>query len=530
MQEKNESLKASGFSNTGQVFWDLPTTALYEEVIRLREGVIAHLGPLVIRTGQYTGRSPRDKFIVEEPDSRERIWWGEVNQSFDLEKYERLRSRGLAYLQGRDLYIQELYAGAEPAHQVSLRIITESAWHAMFARNMFIRELDVEKLERFQPEYTMIAIPHFRAIPEIDGTRSEVFVILNFGRREILIGGTAYAGEIKKAIFTLMNYLLPLRGVLSMHCSANYGRDPHDVALFFGLSGTGKTTLSIDSTRTLVGDDEHGWYEHGIFNLEGGCYAKVIRIAAEHEPEIYETTRMFGTILENVTIDQRTRRIDLNDDSLTENTRAAFPISHLKNATRSGIAGHPKVIFFLTADAFGVLPPIARLTPEQAIYYFLLGYTAKVAGTERGVKEPQATFSPCFGAPFMVLSPTIYARMLGENIRKHNVQVWLVNTGWTGGAYGVGKRISLPSTRAIVHAVLDGSIESIPRELDPIFGLQVPTAVRDVPVELLRPRSTWDDPEAYDRAARELAGRFRTAFQHFEADVSPEIREAGPRT
>lgn len=407
MQQKNESLKALGFHNLGQIFWNLSTPALYEEVVRRKEGVIAHLGPLVVRTGQYTGRSPHDKFIVREPRSQDKVWWGKVNQPLDPEVYERLRSRVMAYLQGRDLYIQELYSGADPRYRISLRVISESAWHALSARNMFVQELDQKKLEHFQPEYTIIHTPLFRAVPELDGTRSEVFVILHFGRKEVLIGGTSYAGEIKKFAFTAMNYLLPLQGVLSMHASANYGKDLNDVALFFGLSGTGKTSLSIDSTRTLIGDDMHGWGENGIFNLEGGCYAKMIRISKEHEPEIYETGRQFGTILENVTIDPITRRLDFDDDSLTENTRAAFPISHLNIATRSGIGGHPKVIFFLTADAFGVMTPVARLTPEQAIYYFLLGYTAKVAGTEQGIKEPKTTFSPCFEAPFMVHSPVV---------------------------------------------------------------------------------------------------------------------------
>lgn len=529
MLNKMNRLNALGFGYLGNVHFNLPTTALYEEAIRGREGMIAHLGPLVVRTGQYTGRSPNDKFIVEEPSSQERIWWGNVNQPFSEEQYDRLRNRIMAYLQGRDLYVEELYAGADQAHRISLQVISESAWHSLFARTMFIIEKDWQNLDDFEPGWTMIHVPHYRAIPELDRTRSHVFVILNFGRREILIGGSSYAGEMKKSIFTVMNYILPCQDILSMHCSANQGRDPADVALFFGLSGTGKTTLSIEANRTLIGDDEHGWGDNGIFNIEGGCYAKVIRISAEQEPEIYESTRKFGTILENVTIDPQTRRIDLNDDSLTENTRAAFPISHLENASRDGIAGHPRTIFFLTADAFGVLPPIARLTPEQAIYYFLLGYTAKVAGTERGVKEPQATFSTCFGAPFMVHSPEVYANMLGEKINQHGAQVWLVNTGWTGGPYGEGQRIHLPYTRAMIHAALEGKLDQVEFRTGPIFGLNVPTEVPGVPAEVLRPRLTWKDQDAYDRKARDLANRFTEAFKPFEAKVSTAVKEVGPK-
>ncbi|MFB3903200.1 MAG: phosphoenolpyruvate carboxykinase (ATP) [Acidobacteriota bacterium] len=529
MPDGINSLSALGFVNLGNIFWDLPTTALFEEAIRTKEGLTAHLGPLVVRTGQYTGRSPMDKFLVEEPGSSGKIWWGAVNKKFSPDNYEDLRNRVLAYYQGRDIFVQSLYAGADERYRTPIRVITPSAWHAMFARTMFIRELDREKLQAFTPEYTLIHAPAFRAIPESDHTRSEVFVILHFGRREILIGGTSYAGEMKKSVFTMMNYLLPLKNVLSMHCSANYGKDRDDVALFFGLSGTGKTTLSIESRRTLIGDDEHGWSDDGIFNLEGGCYAKVIRISRDHEPEIFETTRKFGTILENVTIDRQTRRLNLDDDSLTENTRAAFPISHLENADRSGVAGHPKYVFFLTADAFGVLPPIARLTREQAIYYFLLGYTAKVAGTERGVKEPEATFSACFGAPFMVHSPTLYAHMLGDRIARHNAEVWLVNTGWTGGRYGEGKRIHLPFTRAMIQSVYAGALAHSRFEEDPVFRLQVPAEIPGVPREVLRPRSTWRDPPDYDRKAAELAERFAEAFRPFESEASSEVCAAGPR-
>ena len=463
MHSKLDRLKSLGFENLGTVHWNLPITSLYEESIRRREGLLAYLGPLVVRTGQYNGRSPNDKYIVKEESCQADIWWGSANRPFSEENYERLRSRVLAYMQGRDLFIQELYVGASPEHRLSLQVISESVWHSIFSRTMFIRELNPESLDTFKPEYTLIHVPSFHATPELDGTRSEVFIVLNFKRKEILIGGSAYAGEIKKSVFTLMNYLLPLGKVLSMHCSANFGENPEDVALFFGLSGTGKTTLSIEANRTLVGDDEHGWSDDGVFNLEGGCYAKVIRISKEEEPEIYQTTRRFGTILENVAIDSKSRVIDLEDPYLTENTRAAFPISHLENASRSGTAGHPRVIFFLTADAFGVLPPIAKLTTEQAMYYFLLGYTAKVAGTERGVQEPQTTFSTCFGAPFLVHPPEVYASMLGDKIRQHGPQVWMVNTGWTGGPFGE-VRPGLRSKSLRAGREVSGCVQNVRRD------------------------------------------------------------------
>lgn len=523
-------LEKLGLENTGPVHWNLSTAALYEEAVRHREAKISHLGPLVVRTGPYTGRSPNDKFIVYESETEDLVWWGASNHSFATAHYEHLRDRVLAYLQGRDLYVQDVYAGADPKHQIAIQVISESAWHALFARTMFIRELDEEKLKIFDAEYTLIHVPHFHAIPKMDATNSEVFVVLNFQRKEIIIGGSAYAGEMKKAVFTLMNYLLPVNNVLSMHCSANYGKDTDDVALFFGLSGTGKTTLSIDTTRKLVGDDEHGWNENGIFNLEGGCYAKVIRLSKENEPEIYATTRRFGTILENVTIvDQRSRRLDFDDDSLTENTRAAFPITHLSNASPEQMVGHPKQIFFLTADAFGVLPPLAHLTPDQAVYYFLQGYTAKVAGTERGVTEPQATFSPCFGAPFMVLSPTVYAKMLGEDIQKYDVNVWLVNTGWTGGPYGEGQRMDLPYTRAMVRAVMEEKLDEAIYQTDPMFGLQIPTSVPGVPEKVLIPRNTWADQVAYDAQAEKLAKLFIKNFEKFSEEVPEAVKESGPK-
>jgi phosphoenolpyruvate carboxykinase (ATP) len=520
-------LDKHGIQNVNAVYWTLSTALLYEEVLRRREGRMAHLGPLVVRTGQHTGRSPNDKFVVREPSSADRIWWGSVNHPMEPANFETLFRRMLAYLQGRDLFVQDCFAGADPAYQLPIRVVTEAAWHSLFARNMFIQATP-EQLVSHVPAFTVIDTPRFHAIPDVDGTRSEVFIVIHFARRLVLIGGTEYAGEIKKAIFTALNYLLPQQHVLSMHSSANVG-PRGDVAIFFGLSGTGKTTLSADPTRTLIGDDEHGWSDHSVFNFEGGCYAKVIHLSREAEPEIYETTRRFGTILENVAIDSATGRLDLDDDSLTENTRAAYPVSHIPNAKSDGLGGHPSNIIMLTADAFGVLPPIARLTPEQAMYHFLSGYTAKVAGTERGITEPQATFSACFGAPFMALPPTVYANLLGEKIAQHNVSVWLVNTGWSGGPYGVGQRMKIAHTRAMVRAALAGTLAGVPAVPDPVFRLAVPTACPDVPSEVLNPRSTWADRGAYDAQARKLASMFAENFKAFAEDTPTEVRAAGPR-
>ncbi|UCC73702.1 MAG: phosphoenolpyruvate carboxykinase (ATP) [Gemmatimonadota bacterium] len=522
-------LEEIGIRNVNTVWWNLNTPALYEHALQRHEALLAHLGPLVVRTGQFTGRSPNDKYVVKEPSSEGVVWWGPVNQPIDEERYRALRARLTAYFQGKDLYVEDCYIGADPATQMPIRVITETAWHKLFARNMFLRERDPEKLAGHKPEFNIIHAPGFNADPQLDGTHSEVFVLVHFGRKETIIGGTSYAGEIKKAMFTVMNYYLPRRGVLSMHCSANYGKDENDVAIFFGLSGTGKTTLSADPERTLIGDDEHGWSDEGVFNFEGGCYAKVIGLDPKTEPEIYETTRRFGTILENVAIDTRSRRVDLGSDAFTENTRASYPISHIPNATRAGRAGHPKTIIMLTCDAFGVLPPVARLSNAQAMYHFLSGYTAKVAGTERGVTEPQATFSACFGAPFMALKPSVYADLLGQKIVGHDVQTWLINTGWSGGPYGIGERMSLPYTRAMVRAVLNGGLDGVPLKEDPVFGVQVPEACPDVPSEVLQPRSTWQAPAAYDQQARELAGMFVENFKQFEADVSKEVRAAGPQ-
>ena len=519
-------LENHGLHNLWSAWWNMPSSALYDTAVRNREGVTVHLGPLAVRTGQHTGRSPNDRFVVKEPSTEDKVWWGKINLPLDLEHFRVLRRRMLSYLEGKQVFIQDCYAGADPAYRLPIRIITETAWHNLFPRNMFIRELDRERLRRHIPEFTVIHAPNFTSILEEDGTNSSAFIILNFAERQILIGGTAYAGEIKKSIFSVMNFRMPQRGVLPMHCSANMDANG-DVAIFFGLSGTGKTTLSADPTRTLIGDDEHGWSDHGVFNFEGGCYAKVIRLSAEAEPEIYETTRRFGTILENVGYNAHTRRIDLDDDSLTENTRAAYPISHIANATRDGLGGHPKNVIFLTADAFGVLPPIAKLTPEQAMYHFISGYTAKVAGTERGVTEPQATFSACFGAPFLPLHPFTYAKMLGDKIDRHGANVWLVNTGWTGGPHGVGHRMPIAHTRAMVAAALDGSLATVETRPHPVFGVQVPLHVPNVPDHVLDSRSTWADPAAYDAQTHKLAAMFRQNFKQFEDEVAPVVLAAG---
>ncbi len=516
-----------GLRNLNNVYWNLTTPILYEQIIRRREGLLSHLGPVVVRTGSFTGRSPNDKFIVKEPTSEHEIWWGDVNRPFSEEKFNQIWYRMQAYLQGNDIFVQDCYVGADEKHRIPLRVITEYAWHSLFARNMFIRILDENELKNHVPEYTIIDLPKFHAVPELDGTNSEAFILVNFKEKLILIGGTSYAGEIKKSAFTVMNYLLPKKNILSMHCSANVG-PKGDTAIFFGLSGTGKTTLSTDPNRALIGDDEHGWSDDGVFNFEGGCYAKVIRLSPEAEPEIWETTRKFGTILENVAIDSYWRRPDFNDSTFTENTRASYPITHLENIVEEGKAGHPQNIVFLTADAFGVLPPISRLTPEQAMYHFLSGYTAKVAGTERGVTEPQATFSTCFGAPFMPQHPSVYAKLLGEKIKKHEVKCWLVNTGWTGGPYGVGHRMEIKYTRAMLNAALDGKLDDVPYVEDPIFKVHVPTECPGVPNEVLIPENTWQDKEAYRQKAKELAAKFAENFKQYEAYVSEEVKKAGP--
>ena len=522
------SIEQHGIKNVAALHWNLTTSALYEKIVSRQEGLIAHLGPVVVRTGAYTGRSPKDKFIVYEPSSAHHIAWGEQNRSMSPEKFEILHARLLAFLQGRELFIQDCYAGADPEHRIPIRVITTQAWQNLFARNLFVQIKNKEELEQHQPEFTIISAPDFHAVPELDGTNSEACIIVNFAKRLILIGGTSYGGEIKKSVFTILNYYLPQQEVLSMHCSANMG-EKGDVAIFFGLSGTGKTSLSADPTRRLIGDDEHGWWSGGVFNFEGGCYAKMIRLNPQAEPEIYECTRRFGTILENVGIDLESRRLDLNDDSLTENTRGAYPISHLQNIVRSGVGDHPRNIFMLTCDAFGVLPPISRLTPEQATYHFLSGYTAKVAGTERGMgNEPSATFSTCFGAPFMALPAEVYARLFREKVQRHQATCWLVNTGWTGGAFGVGHRMDIGHTRALLRAALTGVLNDIPFHQDPTFGLFVPDSVPGVPEEILHPRNTWRDKRAYDLVAQELIAKFSENFGEYAPKVEPTVREAGP--
>jgi phosphoenolpyruvate carboxykinase (ATP) len=520
-------LENHGIQNVKTAYWNMPTSALYEHVVRRDEGMVSHLGPIVVRTGDHTGRSPNDKFLVKEPSSENHIWWGEINRPFEPDKFDALYKRLCTHLQGREVYVQDCFAGADTHFRLPIRVITTQAWHSIFARNMFIRP-DWSKTQDHVPEFTVVSVPSFHAEPELDSTRSSTFIIVHFGKKLVMIGGTAYAGEIKKSVFTILNYTLPLQSVLSMHCSANIGGN-EDVALFFGLSGTGKTTLSTDPERRMIGDDEHGWTDRGVFNFEGGCYAKVIRLSKEGEPQIYACTRKFGTILENVAIDATTRRIDLDDESLTENTRAAYPITHLDNIEPSGLGGHPQNIFMLTCDAFGVLPPIARLTPHQAAYHFLAGYTAKVAGTERGITEPKTTFSPCFGAPFMALHPSIYANMLAEKIARHKVHCWLVNTGWTGGPYGVGSRMKLAHTRAMIRAALTGSLADIPTVTDPIFDLKVPQQCPNVPSEVLQPEKTWSNKQDFRAKAQELAERFHKNFERFAADTPEEVRNAGPK-
>ena len=522
------NIEQHGIKNVKALHWNLTTSALYEQIVAGQEGLIAHLGPVVVRTGAYTGRSPKDKFIVYEPSSADHIAWGEQNRSMAPDKFDILHARLLAFLQGRELFIQDCYAGADPQHRIPIRVITTQAWQNLFARNLFVQIKDKEELERHQPQFTIISAPNFHAVPELDGTNSEAFIIVNFAKRVILIGGTSYGGEIKKSVFTILNYYLPQREVLSMHCSANMG-EKGDVAIFFGLSGTGKTSLSADPTRRLIGDDEHGWWSGGVFNFEGGCYAKMIRLNPQAEPEIYACTRRFGTILENVGIDLETRRLDLNDDSLTENTRGAYPISHLQNIVREGVGDHPRNIFMLTCDAFGVLPPISRLTPEQATYHFLSGYTAKVAGTERDMgNEPSATFSTCFGAPFMALPAEVYARLFREKVQRHKATCWLVNTGWTGGSFGTGHRMDIGHTRALLRAALTGILDAMPFHQDPTFGLFVPDSVPGVPEEILHPRNTWSDKAAYDRVAQELIAKFSDNFAEYAPKVEPAVKEAGP--
>jgi len=519
-----------GLKNLGYVHWNLSSPALYEFAVRRFEGQVAHLGPLVVNMGQHTGRAAKDKYVVDEPTTTNDVWWGKVNVKYPEKRFDALLKRMTAYLRGKMIFVQDCYAGSDPNYRQAVRVISENAWHSLFVRNMFVKDPGRSNLKDFVPDFTVLQCPSFNADSEEDQTRSGTFVALNIKRKLILIGGTAYAGEIKKSIFSALNYLLPGQDVLSMHCSANVSKtDPDDVAIFFGLSGTGKTTLSADPKRSLIGDDEHGWSDNGVFNFEGGCYAKVINLSPEAEPEIYACTRKFGTILENVAMDPVTRVLDLNDDSFTENTRASYPLSHLPNYVDSGMAVHPRNVIMLTADAFGTLPPIAQLTSDQAMYHFISGYTAKVAGTEKGVTEPTATFSACFGAPFMVRHPYVYAHLLEKRIKQHNSKCWLVNTGWTGGPYGVGKRMPIQYTRALLDAALSGELDNVQTSIDPIFGFHVPVSVPGVPQEILNPRQTWQDQDAYDIQAKKLARLFHDNFEQFR-DMAPEnVVLAGPK-
>lgn len=514
-----------GLKNTGKVFWNLSVSELYEHSLRDQVGLLSSNGSLVCTTGPHTGRSPQDKYFVEEPSTKDDIDWGAVNRPLSEESFDKLYARMTAHFEGKPVYVRDMYAGAEEDTRISIRVINEKAWHNLFAAQLFIRPAPGSTTHH-DPQFTIINAPSCKADPKVDGTRSETFVVIHFARRLILIGGTAYAGEIKKSIFTLMNYLLPKAGVLSMHCSANLGT-AGDVALFFGLSGTGKTTLSADPNRRLIGDDEHGWSDRGVFNVEGGCYAKCIRLSAEGEPQIYRAIR-FGTVLENVKVDPATREIDYDNDDLTENTRAAYPVEYIDGAVIPGVGGHPSNVLFLTCDAFGVLPPISRLTPDQAMYHFLSGYTAKVAGTESGVVEPQVTFSACFGAPFLPLKPGHYAQMLGERLARHNANCWLVNTGWSGGGVGTGRRMRLAHTRAMVQAAISGDLDDVNFTEDPVFGLHVPQQCPGVPNDVLSPRSAWADGQQYDAKAKELAARFVENFRQFD-QVTDAIRNAGPR-
>jgi phosphoenolpyruvate carboxykinase (ATP) len=515
-----------GIEAPARVYWNLNSSELYEEIARRGEGTLSSHGAMIVDTGEHTGRAAKDKAIVRESGSEDKVFWGDVNKDFSQEKFNALKDRMMAHANGRDLFVQDTFVGADSNYRLPIRVINELAWHSLFARTMFISKPN--ETTPHKPEFTIINLPSFQADPQRDGTRSPTFILMDFSQRLVLIGGTYYAGETKKSGFTLMNYLLPQKGVMSMHCSANVGNDG-DVAIFFGLSGTGKTTLSADPERRLIGDDEHGWSDDGVFNFEGGCYAKVIKLSAEAEPDIYRTTRMFGTILENVVFDPATREIDLDDASKTENTRASYPLTSINNIVPEGRAGNPRNIIMLTADAFGVLPPVAKLTPEQAMYHFLSGYTAKVAGTERGITEPQATFSTCFGAPFMVLHPGVYADLLGKKMAQHNANCWLVNTGWSGGPYGVGKRMKISHTRAMIRAILTGELAEIETTPDPTFGVNVPVSCPDVPSEVLQPRNTWADKEAYDKRAAELARLFNENFKKYEAGVSEAVRAVAPK-
>ena len=518
-----------GLSNLNKVYWNLPVEALYEEAVFRNEGKITRMGPFVVNTGKHTARAANDKFVVRESTTEDNVWWGQYNRPYSAEKFDELFNRIQGFLQGRDVFVQNCYAGADPNYRLPVRIVTELAWHSLFARNMFISPTTNEEFRRHIPEFTVISVPSFKAFPQVDGTPSNTVIAINFDQKLCIIGNTGYAGEIKKSVFTIMNYLLPLQGVMTMHCSANMGKNG-ETALFFGLSGTGKTTLSADPLRSLIGDDEHGWSDEGVFNFEGGCYAKVIALSPTAEPQIYACTRRFGTILENVVYDPVTRLIDLDDDTLTENTRASYPLEFIDNALSSKMGGHPKNIILLTCDASGVMPPIARLTPDQALYHFISGYTSKVGGTEIGLgEEPEITFSTCFGGPFMVHHPAFYADLLKRKILHYGANCWLLNTGWVGGPYGVGKRISIKYTRAMLNAALDGELLDVEYFTDPVFGFQVPTSCPGVPEGVMNPAASWPSPDAYMKKYRALASRFIDNFKKFADSCSPEVIASGPK-
>jgi phosphoenolpyruvate carboxykinase (ATP) len=520
------TLADQGIETPAELHWNLRTPQLVEQAIRRGEGVLAKDGPLVVRTGRHTGRSAQDKFIVRDAETEETIWW-DNNRSMSPDHFAALKADFLAELAKREsLFVADLFGGSQPEHRVRVRVINALAWHNLFIRTLLVRP-EADDLAGFEPDYTIIDLPGFAADPARHGTRSETVIAVNLSERMILIGGTAYAGEMKKSVFGILNYLLPPRGVMPMHCSANIG-PKGDTAVFFGLSGTGKTTLSADASRTLIGDDEHGWSDTAVFNFEGGCYAKMIRLSPEAEPEIYATTRRFGTVLENVVIDPETRALDFDDSSLAENTRGAYPIEFIPNSSADNMGPVPRNIVMLTADAFGVLPPIARLTPDQAMYHFLSGYTAKVAGTEIGVTEPEATFSTCFGAPFMPRHPSVYGNLLKERIARGGVSCWLVNTGWTGGKYGVGKRMPIKATRALLNAALDGSLNDAEFRKDRCFGFDVPVAVPGVDTAILNPRDTWADKDEYDSTAKKLVGLFIANFAKFVPHVDQGVKEAAP--
>lgn len=522
------SLADQGITTEAEIKANLGTAALVEQAVSNNEGRLAKHGPLVVETGKHTGRSAKDKFIVRDAETENTVWWGKVNVPMTPEHFANLKEDFFKALADKDtLYVADLFGGSQPEHRVNVRVINELAWHNLFIRTLLVRPT-AEELDGFAPEYTIVDLPSFQADPERHGTRGETVIAVNLSEKLILIGGTKYAGEMKKSVFGILNYLLPVKGVMPMHCSANIGADGK-TAVFFGLSGTGKTTLSADASRTLIGDDEHGWSDTAVFNFEGGCYAKMIRLSPEAEPEIYATTKMFGTVLENVVMDPETRELDFDDNSLAENSRGAYPIDFIPNTSEHNLGPVPANVVMLTADAFGVLPPIARLTPDQAMYHFLSGYTAKVAGTEIGVTEPEATFSTCFGAPFMPRHPSVYGNLLKERIAKGNVQCWLLNTGWTGGKYGVGKRMPIKATRALLNAALDGSLNDAEFRKDPNFGFDVPMAVAGVDSTILDPRATWADKDEYDRTAHKLVQLFVDNFDQFEAHVDQGVRDAAPQ-